>query len=53
VAFADVKEFAAVVRWCERREKLERLWEMHPPGFEKRMKTTWRGNWLPHWGEAE
>src|ERR1039458_5254385 len=31
---ADVKEFAALVRWCERTGSLERLSEMHPPGFE-------------------
>ena len=41
---ADVKEFAVLVRWCERTGKLERLSEMHPPGFEKRMQTTWGGN---------
>lgn len=41
---ADVKEFAALVRLCERTGKLERLSEMHPPGFEKRMQTTWGGN---------
>ena len=29
---ADVKEFAALVRWCERTGSLERLSEMHPPG---------------------
>jgi hypothetical protein len=40
-----VKEFAALVRWCERTGKLERLSEMHPKGFEKRMQTTWGGNW--------
>jgi hypothetical protein len=40
----DVKEFAALVRWCERTATLERLSEMHPPGFEKRMQTTWGGN---------
>ena len=27
---------------------LERLSEMHPPGWEKRMQTTWGGNWFPH-----
>ena len=45
---ADVKEFAAVVRYCERTGSLERLSEMHPPGFEKRMQTTWGGNWFPY-----
>ena len=45
---ADVREFAAL-RWCERTGKLERLSEMHPPGFEKRMQTTWGGTWFPHW----
>ena len=38
---ADVKEFAALVRLCERTGLLERLSEMHPPGWEKRMHTTW------------
>jgi len=45
---ADVKEFAALVRWCERTSTLERLSEMHPPNFERRMQTTWGGNWYPH-----
>jgi hypothetical protein len=45
---ADVKEFAALVRWCERTGSLERLSEMHPPGFESRMQTTWGANWFPH-----
>jgi len=45
---ADVKEFAALVRWCERTGTLERLSEMHPPGFEKRAQTTWGGGWFPH-----
>ena len=45
---ADVKEFAALVRRCERTGSLERLSEMHPPGFEKRMQTTWGGDWYPH-----
>ena len=35
---ADVKEFAALVRWCERTGTLERLSEMHPDSFEKRMQ---------------
>ena len=43
---ADVKEFAALVRWCERTGSLERLSEMHPAGWEKRMQTTWGGNWF-------
>jgi hypothetical protein len=42
---ADVKEFAALVRWCERTGSLERLSEMHPASFESRMQTTWGGNW--------
>jgi len=42
---ADVKEFAALVRRCERTNLLERLSEMHPPGWEKRMQTTLGGNW--------
>jgi hypothetical protein len=46
---AEVKEFAALVRWCERTGKLERLSEMHTPGWEKRMQTTWGSNWFPHW----
>jgi hypothetical protein len=37
--------FAALVRRCERTSLLERLSEKHPPGFEKRMQTTWGGNW--------
>ena len=45
---ADVKEFAALVRWCERTGTLERLSEMHPPGFENRMQTTWGENWYPN-----
>ena len=48
-ALGDVKEFATLVRWCERTGLLERLSEMHPPGFESRMQTTWGGrNWFPH-----
>ena len=31
---ADVKEFAALVRLCERTGSLERLSDMHPPGWE-------------------
>lgn len=42
---SDVQEFAALVRWCERTGKLERLSEMHPPDFEGRLQTTWGGNW--------
>ena len=45
---ADVKEFAALVGLCERTGSLERLSEMHPLGWEKRMQTTWGGNWYPH-----
>src|SRR3984893_15004153 len=45
---ADVKEFATLVRWCERTGSLERLSEMHPSGFENRMQTTWGGDWYPH-----
>jgi hypothetical protein len=44
---ADVKEFAALVRWCERTGKLEQLSEIHPEDFETRMQTTWGGNWHP------
>lgn len=40
---ADVKEFAALVRYCERTGTLERLSEMHPDGFEDRMQTMWGG----------
>jgi hypothetical protein len=50
---ADVKEFAALVRLCERTGKLERFSEMHPPGFEKRMQTTWGGNWFPQRRKAQ
>lgn len=45
---ADVKEFAALVRWCERTGLLERLSEMHSPDFESRLVTTWGGNWYQH-----
>lgn len=45
---ADVKEFATLVRLCEPTNSLERLSEMHPPGWENRMQTTWGGNWCPH-----
>jgi hypothetical protein len=45
---ADVKEFAALVRLCERTGSLERLSEMHPHGWENRMQTTWGGNWNTH-----
>jgi hypothetical protein len=45
---ADVKEFAALVRWCERTGTLEQLSEMHPPGHQGRMQTTWGGDWLLH-----
>ena len=45
---ADVKEFAELVRWCERTGSLERLSEMHPSGFENRLVTTWGGNWYPN-----
>jgi hypothetical protein len=44
---ADVQEFAALVRWCARTGSLERLSEMHPPGFRDRLQTTWGGNWYP------
>jgi hypothetical protein len=46
---ADVQEFAALVRLCERTGLLERLSEMHPLGWEKRMQTTWGGNWHTTW----
>jgi len=48
-SLADVKEFAALVRWCERTGCLERLSEMHPSGFENRMQTTWGGDWYLHY----
>jgi hypothetical protein len=44
---ADVKEFAALVRRCARTGSLERLSEMHPPGFENRLQTTWGVDWYP------
>jgi len=44
---ADVKEFANSYAGVDGRESLERLSEMHPPGFEKRMQTTWGGTWYP------
>ena len=55
---ADVKEFAALVRLCERTGLLERLSEMHPLGWERRMQTTWGGYWYPHkekrqWGSED
>lgn len=43
---ADVREFAALVRWCERTGRLEQLSEMHPPGLLDRMQTTWGGTRL-------
>ena len=45
---ADVQEFAALVRLCERTGSLERLSEMHPFDWENRMQTTWGGNWHKH-----
>jgi hypothetical protein len=48
---SDVKEFASLVRWCQRTGTLERLSEMHPPGHERRMQTTWGGDWYP-WKRA-
>jgi hypothetical protein len=42
---ADVRQFASLVRWCERTGTLEHLSEMHPAGFQERMQTTWGGNW--------
>jgi hypothetical protein len=45
---SDVKEFAALVRLCERRGLLERLAEMHPSAWKQRMQTTWGGTWYPH-----
>ena len=36
---ADVKEFAALVRWCERTRTLERLSEI-VPAFQSRLQTT-------------
>ena len=47
-SLSDVKEFAALVRWCERTGSLERLSQMHPPDFEGRLVTTWGGNWFPY-----
>ena len=41
----ELGRFAALVRWCERTGMLERLSEMHPPGWAKRMQTTWGGKW--------
>ena len=42
---SDMKEFAALVRWCERTGSLERLSEMHPPDFEGRLVTTRGGTY--------
>ena len=44
----DVKDFALLVRLCERTGKLERLSEMHPMDFATRLQTTWGGEWYPH-----
>ena len=44
----DVKEFASIVRRCEQLGVLERLSARHPPNFERRMQTTWGGNWYIH-----
>ena len=44
----DVKEFADLVRWCQRTGTLERLSEMHPIGYETRFQTTWGGDWFQH-----
>jgi hypothetical protein len=44
----DVKEFAALVRWCSRTGMLEHLSAMHPADFEERMQTTWGGNSWPY-----
>jgi hypothetical protein len=48
-----VKEFAALVRWCERTGSLERLSEMHPRRWERRMQTTWGGNWFRRVGKPD
>jgi hypothetical protein len=40
--------FAALVRLCQRTGTLEHLSEMHPPDFDRRMQTTWGGDWYPH-----
>src|ERR1035441_118239 len=45
-SLSDVKEFAALVRWCERTGRWERLSEMHQPDFEERMQTTVRNGVL-------
>jgi hypothetical protein len=48
---ADVKQFAAIVRLCERTwfpGAAVRDAPMHPLGFENRMQTTWGGNWYPN-----
>ena len=45
---ADVKEFADIVRRLERTGLLERLAELHLPGSENRMQTTWGGHWFPN-----
>ena len=42
----ELGRFAALVRWCERTGKLDRLSEKHPPGWETRMQTTWGGDWF-------
>ncbi len=37
----DVKEFAALVRWCERTNLLERLSERYPDGWRGRVQAAW------------
>ena len=46
---ADVKRFAALVRWCERTSKIEELgWQVVPLERETGIQTTWGGSsWWP------
>jgi len=42
---ADVKRFAALVRWCERTGKIEDLgWQVVPLERETGIQTTWGGS---------
>lgn len=46
---ADVKRFAALVRWCERTGKIEDLaWQVVPLERETGVQSTWGGSgWWP------
>jgi hypothetical protein len=46
---SDVKEFAALVRWCERTNSIAHLSEMHPKDYRGRWQSTWGGCLYPSW----